>query len=370
MTETNLAHATGETKPAPPRAVNGARYKFSYSVGELFAGAGGMALGASHAKYKGSTFRHAWVTDIDRAACDTLRRNFPKATKVICRPVEKLDFSRMPRTHGLAFGFPCNDFSIVGDRRGARGKYGALYRYAVKALEILQPNFFVAENVIGLKNSNGNKDISLILEAFEAAGYDIKTDEFRFEDYGVPQARHRVIMVGFKRSSRMAEDYRLPHKVKQHKTAREAIENPPIPSDADNHEFTAQSEQVKSRLKYIEPGENVFNAKRLPKELRLNLKSGTEISQIYRRLVADKPAYTVTGSGGGGTHVYHWSEPRALTNRERARLQTFPDAFVFDGGKEAVRKQIGMAVPPLAAKLIFQQILKVLVHHQATSEIC
>ena len=370
MTNTNLVRATGRTEHTPPPAVNGSPYKFSYSVGELFAGAGGMALGASHAKYKGSRFHHAWATDIDRAACDTLDRNFPE-TDVICRPVDKLDFSSMPRTDGLAFGFPCNDFSIVGDRRGVRGKYGSLYRYAVTALETLQPKFFVAENVVGLKNSNGNKDIALIREAFAVAGYDIKTNEFHFEDYGVPQARHRVIMVGFnKKFAELAEDYRLPRKVRPHKTAREALENPPIPSGADNHEFTVQSEQVKRRLMYIEPGENVFNAKRLPNGLRLNLRSGTEISQIYRRLMPDKPAYTVTGSGGGGTHVYHWSEPRALTNRERARLQTFPDSFVFVGGKEAVRKQVGMAVPPLAAKLIFQQILKILVNHKVASETC
>ena len=73
---------------------------------------------------------------------------------------------------------------------------------------------------------------------------------------------------------------------------------------------------------------------------------------------ADKPAYTITGSGGGGTHVYHWNENRALTNRERARLQTFPDEFVFSGSKESARKQIGMAVPPLSAKIIFEAVLK------------
>ena len=72
----------------------------------------------------------------------------------------------------------------------------------------------------------------------------------------------------------------------------------------------------------------------------------------------DKPAYTVTGSGGGGTHIYHYSEPRALTNRERARLQTFPDDYIFEGSKEEVRKQIGMAVPALGAKVIFEAILK------------
>jgi DNA (cytosine-5)-methyltransferase 1 len=75
-------------------------------------------------------------------------------------------------------------------------------------------------------------------------------------------------------------------------------------------------------------------------------------------LEPSRPAYTVTGSGGGGTHVYHWKEPRALTNREKARLQTFPDTFVFSGKKDSVRKQVGMAVPPIAAKHIFQAILR------------
>ena len=84
------------------------------------------------------------------------------------------------------------------------------------------------------------------------------------------------------------------------------------------------------------------------------------MSQIYKRLDPDQPAYTITGSGGGGTHVYHWKEPRALTNRERARLQTFPDDFEFIGSKESVRRQIGMAVPPLGAKIIFEALIKTL----------
>ena len=85
---------------------------------------------------------------------------------------------------------------------------------------------------------------------------------------------------------------------------------------------------------------------------------GAKISQIYKRLDPTKPAYTVTGSGGGGTHIYHWVENRALTNRERARLQTFPDHYHFQGSKESVRKQIGMAVPCAGARIIFEAILK------------
>ena len=140
------------------------------------------------------------------------------------------------------------------------------------------------------------------------------------------------------------------------KTCKEAIENPPIPKDAPNNEITKQSEQVVERLKYIKPGENAFTAD-IPKELQLKVK-GAKISQIYKRLDPSKPAYTITGSGGGGTHVYHWVENRALTNRERARLQTFPDDYVFEGSKESVRKQIGMAVPAMGAKIIFEAILK------------
>ena len=110
------------------------------------------------------------------------------------------------------------------------------------------------------------------------------------------------------------------------------------------------------RLKYIKPGQNAWTAD-IPKKLQLNVK-GAKLSQVYRRLEPEKPAYTITGSGGGGTHVYHWSEPRALTNRERARLQTFPDNYIFVGNKESVRKQIGMAVPPDGARIIFEAILK------------
>src|SRR5699024_5645866 len=113
--------------------------------------------------------------------------------------------------------------------------------------------------------------------------------------------------------------------------------------------------KVIEMLGHIPPGKNAWY-EGIPEELRLNVKNA-KFSQIYKRLDPDKPAYTVTGSGGGGTHMYHYSEPRALTNRERSRLQTFPDHFIFKGNKESVRKQIGMAVPPEGAKIIFDAIL-------------
>lgn len=140
------------------------------------------------------------------------------------------------------------------------------------------------------------------------------------------------------------------------KTCAEALRD--LPAHLANQEATRQSETVVKCLSYIKPGENIWQAEdRLPPELRLNVK-GARLSQIYRKLDPNKPAYTVTGSGGGGTHIYHWSENRALTNRERARLQTFPDDFVFHGSKESVRKQIGMAVPCDGAQVILEALLK------------
>ena len=114
-------------------------------------------------------------------------------------------------------------------------------------------------------------------------------------------------------------------------TCKTALEVPPISYNAANNELTAQSPTVIERLKYIQLGQNAFTAD-LPEELMLYVK-GAKISKIYKRLDPAKPAYTVTGSGGG-THIYHWSEPRALTNRERARLQTFPDSYIFEGNKK------------------------------------
>lgn len=257
----------------------------------------------------------------------------------------------------LAFGFPCNDYSVVGEQKGMDGIFGPLYSYGVKALKLFKPQWFLAENVGGLRNANEGKAFTKILAELREAGYTLTPNLYKFEDYGIPQARHRVIIVGIRND--LDVTYHVPSPAPYanvDNTCRTAIENPPIPKDAPNNELTKQSATVVKRLGYIKPGENAFTAN-LPPELKLNIK-GARISQIYKRLDPTKPSYTVTGSGGGGTHIYHWSEPRALTNRERARLQTFPDTYVFEGSKENVRKQIGMAVPCRGAKIIFEAILK------------
>ena len=332
-----------------------------FRLGELFCGPGGLAYGAANAKIelKNYGITHAWANDYDSDTCNTYRHNIcpNEPDSVICGDVRKIDLENLPPIDALAFGFPCNDFSVVGEQKGFDGKFGPLYSYGVRVLKSHQPDWFLAENVGGLRSANEGNAFQVILNDMRKAGYRVYPNLYKFEEYGVPQARHRVIIVGIR------ED--LPYEFKIPSTApyaeidvscKTAIEKPPIPEDAYNNEMTKQSDAVVERLKHIKPGQNAFTAD-LPEHLQLNVR-GARISQIYKRLDPEKPAYTVTGSGGGGTHIYHWSENRALTNRERARLQTFPDHYHFQGSKESVRKQIGMAVPCEGARVIFEAILK------------
>ena len=338
----------------------------TFRFGELFCGPGGIALGAlnSSVRQNGITYKiqHAWANDYDKDTCETYRRNIcPEAKQtVVCRDIRKLDFSVLTdisNIDALAFGFPCNDFSVVGEQKGMEGVYGALYSYGIQALRIFKPQWFLAENVGGLRNSNEGNALDVILEEMHKVGYQVFPHLYKFENYGIPQARHRIIIVGIRNDLHIEFKIPSPEQFAHiDVSARNAIESPPIPDDANNNERTSQSAQVVARLKHIRPGQNAFTAN-LPENLRLNVR-GAKISQIYKRLDPDKPAYTITGSGGGGTHVYHWKQDRALTNRERARLQTFPDDFVFCGSKESVRKQIGMAVPPRGIRVVFEAVLK------------
>lgn len=298
-----------------------------------------------------------WANDYDRNACDTYELNI--GHKPVCGDVRELDLEQLvPEIDALAFGFPCNDFSVVGEKKGFAGDFGPLYTHGVKILQIRRPKWFIAENVGGLRSANDGNAFRKILSDLRVAGdgYHVVAHLYKFEEYGVPQIRHRIVIVGISKSLGLYFRCPAPTTPNRPVTAKEAIETPPIPKDAKNNEPTRQAPQVVERLKYIPAGKNAWHDD-LPQHLRLNV-SGARLSQIYKRLSPDSPAYTITGSGGGGTHVYHWEENRALTNRERARLQTFEDDFVFCGTKEKVRKQIGMAVPPRAARIIFEAVLK------------
>jgi len=382
--------------------------KNNFLLGELFCGPGGMALGAKLSEPQktenGDQFSisHVWGADKDINAiatynanelgegieCDAM--NFVNAEPG-CKHKTISDFERVT---ALAFGFPCNDFSLVGKQKGFQGKFGNLYKAGVKAIEYSNPKWFIAENVSGIHSANSGDAFKKILQELEDSGrygYELTTNLYKFEEYGVPQYRHRYIIVGIRKDQKVKFKIPAPthgNGFSPHYSVSKAFEE--ISSSAENAELTRQNPRVVMRLKFTPPWHNAWY---LDEILRMTPQNRKEVlsslpwyndefahmtddeivknidyarlkctkarmSHIYRRLDADRPSYTITGSGGGGTHVYHWKEHRALTNRERAKIQSFPDSFVFQGPKEQVRKQIGMAVPPEAAKIIFEAILK------------
>ena len=337
-----------------------------YRLGELFSGPGGMSLGAMMAEFDDGTevhkIVHQWASDYDKDSCQTYTRNIcpDSPNSVYHCDVRDLDISSLASIDILAFGFPCNDFSIVGETKGMDGKFGMLYQYGVKVLEEHNPMAFVAENVSGIKGANGGKAWQKITTDLEKAGkgYDLYVHHYYFEHYGVPQMRHRYIIVGIRKDLKLKFQHPEPTTKENPLTCYDALHNPEIPKGTSHHEIRELQSQVQERLSFIKPGDNAWSED-IPPRLRLNVK-GARLSNIYRRMHPDLPAYTITGSGGGGTHGYHWSENRALTNREKARIQTFPDEYEFVGGATSVRKQIGMAVPPRGAKIIFSALLEAL----------
>ncbi len=336
-----------------------------YRLGELFCGPGGLACGALRSKSDDGKLiiEHAWANDYDHDTCETYRNNIcPNAPETVyCGDVRNLDIKSLAPIDAFCYGFPCNSFSNVGKHKGFENeKFGQLYWYGIEVLKEHEPEWFVAENVSGIRSA-GSGDFNIILKDMRDAGYKLNVHLYKAEQYGIPQTRHRVIIVGIKDSKENKSIvYRVPDPA-QYRDCNISVEKAfsDIPLDAPNNEMRKLSKKVVERLSYINPGENIWQAEErlgdaFPKELRINTK--TKISQIYRKLHPSLPAYTVTAAGGGGTFMYHWTD-RELTNRERARIQTFPNDYEFVGNYSSVRKQIGMAVPCDLAEIVITAVL-------------
>ena len=330
-------------------------------MGELFSGPGGIACGARMATSQDGKLHitHAWASDFDQDTCDTYTENIAggDSSHVICKDVRELDIDSLGDIDCFAYGFPCNSFSNVGEHQGLDNKkFGMLYWYGIMVLKRYQPAWFMAENVSGLKSAGAGDHFKQILKDMEDVGYVLTPHMYKFEEYGIPQTRHRIIIIGIRKDlDAQGIKFRIPSPEPYRNidiSAATALSN--IPADAPNNEIRKLNDKVVKRLSYIQPGQNVWNAD-MPDELRI--KTNTKISQIYRKLDPARPSYTVTASGGGGTFMYHWEGNRELTNRERARIQTFPDDYHFVGNYSSVRKQIGMAVPPEGARIIFNAVL-------------
>ena len=163
----------------------------TFRLGELFCGPGGIGLAATNAQIlvagkRSYSIAHAWATDYDKDTCETYRKNISPSSpnSVICKDIRKLSYEKLAEVSeidALAFGFPCNDFSLVGEQKGIDGVYGPLYTYGVKALKLFKPKWFFAENVGGLRNSNEGLAFQTILEELHSAGYKITPHLYKFE---------------------------------------------------------------------------------------------------------------------------------------------------------------------------------------------
>ena len=336
--------------------------KKNFKLGELFCGPGGLAYGAFSATSNDNLLgvEHVWANDYDFDTCLTYITNLcPESPdSVFYGDVRDLDIKSLKPIDAFAYGFPCNSFSNVGEHKGfANEKFGQLYWYGIEVLRHFRPKWFIAENVSGIRSA-GSDDFQTILNDMRESGYKLNVNLYKAEEYGVPQTRHRVIIVGIRDNIRV--DYHVPDPSMYQDmdvTAGAALAG--IAPDALNNDVRRLTPAVIQRLSLIRPGENIWQAEdrlgeSFPEELKIHTK--TKISQIYRKLDPNKPAYTVTAAGGGGTFMYHWTD-RELTNRERARIQTFPDSYHFIGNYSSVRKQIGMAVPCQLANVVTTAIL-------------
>lgn len=324
------------------------------SIISLFSGCGGLDLGFHLAGYE-----TVWANDFNEWAAKTYAHNF--GSKIVCGDIEEIDPFKdktIPECDLILGGFPCQDFSILWKRPGLNGERGNLYKSFLRFIAAKKPKAFVAENVKGLLTANNGKAIEQIIRDFEsiAPGYIVKPQLYNFADYGVPQFRERVLIVGI----RSDIDFNFQHPMPTHgkKAGKPYITAGQAITGADKAPFN--NERMKTAPKTIKMLELISeggNFRDIPQDSPYYVKG--MISHIYRRIHRNEPSKTIIAAGGGGTWGYHYPEPRPLTNRERARLQSFPDSFEFIGSNAEVRRQIGNAVPPQGVVMLAKALLPV-----------
>jgi DNA (cytosine-5)-methyltransferase 1 len=307
----------------------------------LFSGCGGLDLG-----FHNNGYDIVWANDYDEWAAKTYKHNLGDVMhQGDIREIDPYKDKRIPTCDLILGGFPCQDFSMIWKRPGLNGDRGNLYKSFLRFVDAKKPKAFVAENVKGILSANKSQAIKTIINDFGsiAPGYMVKIQLYNFADYGVPQFRERVLIVGIRLDTGFDFCHPAPthgHKAgTAHIAAGDALKG--VEKVRHNNERLNILPNTEKKLKLIPEGGNFAD---IPEKHPLYTKG--MISHVYRRIHRNEPAKTIIAAGGGGTWGYHYPEPRPLTNRERARLQSFPDNFIFEGSIAEVRRQIGNAVPP------------------------
>ena len=316
-----------------------------YQSIELFAGAGGMALGMEKAGIE-----HILLNDFDRYAAATLKKNRPQ-WHVLHGDVAKIDFRPYRgKVDLLTGGFPCQAFSYAGKKRGLEDTRGTLFYEFARALKETQPKVFLAENVKGLLNHDSGRTLETIVSVFESMGYEVLAPRvLKAVDYHVPQKRERLFIVGIQKSYAPHVSFAWPKPGTQHYTLKDALKKGTLFScdvpPSDGQKYPSKKREV---LDLVPPGGYWRD---LPVEIQKSymMKSfylGGGKTGIARRIAWDEPCLTLTCSPAQKqTERCHPDETRPFTVREYARIQTFPDEWVFEGSITQQYKQIGNAVP-------------------------
>lgn len=327
-----------------------------YSVLELFAGAGGLALGLERA---GLTCK--LLNEIDPWACKTLRRNRPN-WNVVEGDVTQLSFTEFKgKIDVLTGGFPCQAFSYAGKKRGLNDARGTLFYEFARAIQEVEPLICIGENVRGLMTHDKGKTLSSMIEILEDLGYDVlKPTVLKAAYYDVPQKRERLFLVGIKKGANI--DFHYPKANNQMMNLSSALKAGELYSN-DVPESIGQSYPArKKEIMQMVPAGGYWRD--LPEDIQKEymLKSyylGGGKTGMARRISWDEPCLTLTTSPAQKqTERCHPDETRPFQTREYARIQTFPDDWVFEGSMNQIYKQIGNAVPVNLATAVGKQIVK------------
>lgn len=335
----------------------------------LFAGAGGCSLGFTQAGYK-----IVYANEFNTSAVETYKQNFP-STFLDDRDINLVDFNEILSQLNLKAGDvdiliggpPCQGFSTAGARQEADPRNQLLKSY-LKALFIIKPKWFLMENVEGLLTLKNGEFLYETLKELESLGYSFRVDKIYAQEYGVPQRRKRIFILG----NNLGINISLPKPLHTLSTSifndgvslGDVLSTLPSPSaniSIPNHDYPKVSDINLRRISLLKPGQTM---KDLPEDLqhesfkkRANRRVADGMPSEKRggapsglkRLRVDEPCLTITSAAI--REFIHPKEDRPLTIRECARIQTFPDDFIFKGNTQQVIQQIGNAIPPHLAKI-------------------
>jgi DNA (cytosine-5)-methyltransferase 1 len=323
--------------------------KKNMRVASLFSGAGGLDLGFANAG-----FEVPWANEYDKNIWATYLRNFPDVD-LAQKSIVDVEADSIPDIDGFIGGPPCQSWSEAGAARGIEDKRGQLFFEYLRLVEAKRPLFFLAENVSGILFSKHNDALSKILSHFSELGYNVSYGLLNAADYGVPQDRHRVIIVGYQ--THVGKFFKPPAPVEKKITLREAIgdlQSTAVPA----RDFTYANEGLEiSNHEYLVMGYSpIFmsrNRVRAWEEQSFTIQAGARHAPLHPQA----PKMVAAGKDLKQFAPGFESQYRRLTVREAARIQTFPDThtFVYKNVSDGY-KMIGNAVPVNFAQRLAQKI--------------